>query len=320
MPLVLKADLAREVASLYEAGASMASITAAYGVSKHVVRETARRHGVSRRPTGRKRTYALDEGVFDQLTPESAYWVGFFMADGCVYDYGAPMLALVLGNKDAEHLARFRAFLRAGNPLHVRDNGTTGLYVSSRRLAESLAKYGVLPRKSLVAKVVGLEWDRDFWRGVVDGDGSVKMTPSGASVLPSLALCGSEALVVQFTAYCRHIYPALGAGTALCPAGKIWRIRTAGYGAQAIIAALYQGAALALPRKALHAERAASWQGKRSALLPPPVLSAVELRALRSQADSWRTVARLLGVSPGRLFLARKNAGIVRRSPGENRP
>jgi hypothetical protein len=32
-----------------------------------------------------KRIYTLNEKAFDQLTDEAAYWVGFLLADGCIY-------------------------------------------------------------------------------------------------------------------------------------------------------------------------------------------------------------------------------------------
>lgn len=31
-----------------------------------------------------KRKYNLNENCFETLTPESAYWIGFIAADGCI--------------------------------------------------------------------------------------------------------------------------------------------------------------------------------------------------------------------------------------------
>ena len=41
---------------------------------------------------------------------------------------------------------------------------------TSKRLAGKLIAFGVTHRKSLTAKVIGLEDDKHFWRGVLDGD------------------------------------------------------------------------------------------------------------------------------------------------------
>ena len=45
------------------------------------------------------------------------------------------------------------------------------LRFSSKKIADILAMFGVIPKKSLVAKVIGLEGNRHFWCGVLDRDG-----------------------------------------------------------------------------------------------------------------------------------------------------
>lgn len=43
---------------------------------------------------------------FKHYEPETAYWAGFIMADGCIHEghYGSPSLSLHLSSKDTLHL------------------------------------------------------------------------------------------------------------------------------------------------------------------------------------------------------------------------
>ena len=113
------------------------------------------RHGATRRNT-------LDETAFDVVTPESAYWVGFLMAAGSITRAGtrSPAIAVTTADEDRAHLERFRGFVRAMEPITVgtrdgfRDASRAYLSVQVRsaRLARTLARFGVVPYKTLVAK------------------------------------------------------------------------------------------------------------------------------------------------------------------------
>ena len=61
-----------------------------------------------------KRLKIFDETVFDEITEESAYWMGFLMADGNIYlpkGKRNPRITLVLSEKDKEHIVKFKFFL-----------------------------------------------------------------------------------------------------------------------------------------------------------------------------------------------------------------
>ncbi len=122
----------------------------------------------------------VDEHVFDVVdTPEKAYWLGFLLADGCVTaHYGTPVLSLGLGNRDAEHVERFRAFVRSEKKLD-RAVGCK-LAFRSPHTAARLKGLGMEPRKSCRERAAAeLIDNRDFWRGVVDGDGWLKYRRNG---------------------------------------------------------------------------------------------------------------------------------------------
>jgi DNA-binding transcriptional regulator WhiA len=65
------------------------------------------------------KVYTVNEAVFDTITEESAYWLGFLMADGSINTgkTGNPRIALTLAERDREHLVKFRKFLNCSNQI-----------------------------------------------------------------------------------------------------------------------------------------------------------------------------------------------------------
>jgi hypothetical protein len=175
-----------------------------------------RRRATIRHIPGRENT--LDESAFDVVTPESAYWVGFLMATGSITRAGtrSPAIAVTTADEDRAHLERFRSFVKAMEPITVgtrdgfRDASRSYLSVQVRsaRLARTLARYGVVPYKALVAKAFELEGNRHFWRGCIDGDGSLSLSGDGGRRRPVLSFaCRSRELASQFAQFIRAAVP-----------------------------------------------------------------------------------------------------------------
>jgi hypothetical protein len=251
---------------MYASGATTEAVGAAFGVTRVTIRNTVLRLGGKLRPYvpqkghWQPRVHTLREDAFDcSSDPNAAYWVGFLMADGCVY---GRRLSVCLAARDGEHVEKLRSFLGSTAPISARDNGGNGrtLAISSWRLVTALARYGVVPRKSLTAKVLGLEDDRDFWRGAVDGDGSVAIYTRRAE----LHLNGSRRMMDQFAAFvARHT--GLVAKVAGRYRPEIARVRYCGSSAAEVARLLYEGSAVALERKAaVAAELMAGrgWKGR----------------------------------------------------------
>lgn len=200
-------------------------------------------------PKGRPRNHSLNDAAFDAITPESAYWMGFLFADGAVGDdgCGSPWLATHLAERDRAHVEKLRAFLgsshaitrtvgkRLGGPaLHFR--------VRSRPLVAALQRAGMCPGKEKRAPCDALVASRDFWRGAVDGDGSV----GAAARYPYFAMHGSATLLdcmrVFLTAHGFSLQRTL-------TASGIWRLQTRSKRAGEIVRLLYGDATVALDRK-----------------------------------------------------------------------
>jgi len=150
-------------------------------------------------PNRRHRYRLPDLGAFASINPRSAYWLGFLLADGCI---SRREVIIVLQNQDAAHLRAFLEFLGcADRPLGVANGGRAArLCVGSAALARQLTAFGLDPQhKHDTAIRDELATSRDFWRGVVDGDGSVKAL--GARRMPQLQLVGSPTVVSQFATF-----------------------------------------------------------------------------------------------------------------------
>lgn len=221
------------------------------------------------------RKFSLDESVFDTLTPESAYWLGFLMADGCVFcqENRIPMVSICLGGKDREHLVKFLQFIKSpGRAITQHRDGSFTVQVKSKRLVECLASYGITPRKSFTAKAIGdIAHNPDFWRGVIDGDGCVgdyicKSTKQyGRKNYVSrnimLQLCGSKDICEQFLSFAHPHVPGCRASVRFTESDNMYVTALGGKYAKRIISELYGGSTIYLDRKY---EKAMSIVGERN--------------------------------------------------------
>lgn len=241
------------------------------GLGREVVRRILRELKTPMRMSGREMTCAglrwkaLDVEVFDRPSPDRDYWVGFMMADGCVWPTAKSVVTqLILAPKDREHVYRFREFLGStctikerppslntpvrGKP--VQSTGSVRLAIASRRLASSLAQFGVVPRKTYGTKVIGLEGSRDFWRGVVDGDGCLGIYKLDCRDMPKVTLIGSKDLMTQFSEFVAGQIPGLKPSVrSKDDCGILWQVAVNGRYARSLADILYSDCSVALPRK-----------------------------------------------------------------------
>lgn len=241
-----------EIVKRYKSGESSGSIGDDLGFSRRGVLNVLSRHGVDTRSQKEaQREYAVNHNAFDEVTPESAYWVGFLMADGFVTDTkdGSPFVGVTLAEKDRNHLVNLRDFLESTHPIKEQqgDSYSEGLAyrfgVYSQSLADDLAEYGVLPRKSDDTKVRILDDNRHFWRGVVDGDGYVR---HGTGSEARVELVGAKPLLQQYSSFCTA---RIGSDLSVRPHKSIWRVGCSWGTAEHLLSLLYQDQDVCLDRK-----------------------------------------------------------------------
>jgi len=135
-----------------------------------------------------------DISFFENWTPESAYVIGFFASDGYAQVRPGKGVAISITQKDGEILERIKALIGRGSLYYVRQHDSYRLEWYSRKLYDFLcALFG----HDVQAKSQTLQWpdvptefERDFLRGVCDGDGHISFDKRGR---PQIRFyCGSE--------------------------------------------------------------------------------------------------------------------------------
>jgi hypothetical protein len=137
------------------------------------------------------RKFEFQENYFHVLDSEDkAYWLGFIAADGNVYKN---TLQIALGGVDRLHLYKFMDQIKLENPpIYRSDNDTYLLRIHSKQMIGDINGLGIFPNKSLnyippKTDLLG-GFDKDFWRGMVDGDGWIIKNNQGQLIL---GLCGT---------------------------------------------------------------------------------------------------------------------------------
>jgi hypothetical protein len=267
---VMKWDWKRpEIVRLYKSGMPANEIHKKLKVCSKSIVSILQEEGVQRRTLSERNSrYSLNHQSFDEITPECAYWIGMLITDGCVSDAnGGHKVILSLQIRDIGHLERFRGFIGSNRPIHKRKHkcpkGIEREYAviifDSERIVNRLADFGVVPRKTYTAKIIGLEGDPHFWRGAIDGDGGVYLRQNSdeSNARPSLGFCGCGHLVDQFAVFCSHyldgFVPTVG------EKGKLKSIKYASSSAKTIVKILYPDGEYGLARKLEVANKIKSW-------------------------------------------------------------
>ena len=261
----LTADEKATIVARYQAGESTPTLAAAFACTHGTINRVLRVVAVARRTNSTSHIqHALRADAFDTASPERDYWLGFLFADGCVHYHsssGAPALKVGLAERDAGHLYKLRDFLGSTHKVrHVTVTAKAGgprypvadLYIRSAVLVASLERLG-MRRKSLERVALPeFEDSRHFWRGAVDGDGTVGVL-RGDTLRPLIQLCGGLGLVGQFRDYLERNAvrcPSVRQGR---PGVPCWYLAVSGDRALPGIRLLYANAIVVLDRKAARA-------------------------------------------------------------------
>lgn len=236
--------IVEEIITKYKDGKSARQLGFEYSVADVTITSLLNRRGVFiRNRSNAKRTNQIKEDVFDTITEESAYWIGFLLADGNVYHppKRSKQLNIGLAAKDWEHLEKFKKFVGSNKPLYYNKNGVF-ISIYSNRICDKLAEYGIVPRKSKIAKVPEqLKDNRHFWRGMIDGDGWVGRR--------MLGLCGTFDIVDGFKRFVNYSRPTVPDVVIRQRTESCWESRYQGIYVSSLFKDIYDDGSIFLERK-----------------------------------------------------------------------
>lgn len=144
------------------------------------------------------RKYVVNRQAFSNVTPEIAYVVGFFLADGSIRNNG-----LSFANTNRQILEKIRDILESNHPIREETKGKCSwntLFIGDKTLRAGIIKLNLVPNKSLIAEMPNIPESvfPHFLRGYFDGDGSsrygkrsgltIKFTSGSRVLLEQLSL------------------------------------------------------------------------------------------------------------------------------------
>lgn len=188
----------------------------------------------------------INHDSFDVIDEEGAYWIGFLMTDGCIDDGSRnKRVSLKLANYDMHHIEKFKIFLNSEHKITVHKNeNSCSFRFTSEKICNRLSEFGIVPRKTFIAKAYQLESNRDFWRGAIDGDGCIGLINGKPHVT---LVSGSKVFLEQFRDFVKSVLHEYN-GTVF-KHGNNFGIRVNGNQAKYLINYLYSDCAIYLDRK-----------------------------------------------------------------------
>jgi hypothetical protein len=195
------------------------------------------------------RTLSVNDEAFNKDGADRNYWLGFLLCDGAI-NRRAVTVELQIG--DARHLELLRQFVGTEAQVRIYRNGTSAvLQFSSPVIVNTLANYGIVPNKSYTCIAPEtLVHDRDFWRGCIDADGTIRI--HSKRNYPILRLYGTYKMCSQFRDYCRSICKTKAS---VLPCNSIHEFTVTYRCAAIMVAHLYYNGCTALARKEIIAKQ-----------------------------------------------------------------
>lgn len=178
----------KEIIERYKNHESRRSISKYFGVTQKVIDRVLKENGLSLVNANKKNNY--HESIFEKIdSADKAYWIGFITADGYIHEKRG-YLRIKLQNLDRNHLFKFANFIGANKESvktefhNITHKPLAKIEISSRKIVDSLIKLNIRQHKSTREKVANIpeEYIRDYLRGLIDGDGSIRPDGSGISL------------------------------------------------------------------------------------------------------------------------------------------
>ena len=170
---------------LYDTGMSLSEVANRLGYnSLNTIGNAFRKMGISIRSRAGSRN-TVNHNAFDIIDSEAkAYFVGLLLADGCIVERpnSQRQIALELQQSDINIVEQLKTLVGSDNKIGS-SRGAVKLGIHSNKIANALAMYGIVPRKTgnkqFYIDRLPKQYHRDFIRGFFDGNGWVTYARHG---------------------------------------------------------------------------------------------------------------------------------------------
>jgi hypothetical protein len=196
-----------EMLKMYYPHSSDISVAAQMGMSLYTIQTRAKRLKLKKsdeyrqvfeqqcnlrlQPLKYNYKYTCNHAYFSNIDAgEKAYWLGWLWSDGNIREQiGSYQIKLELHQNDIYILEKFKRAINADHPI-LSGRDAVRLCTTSKQMFFDVQKYGIIPRKSILATQPNLkeEFIADFIRGVFDGDGHISKNQQ-----PQIVILGTEA-------------------------------------------------------------------------------------------------------------------------------
>ena len=206
-------DKTQEIIEEFKINRSVRQLYKKYNCGNSVIRNILKKSGIYNEYVQKK--YGNHENsdyeiLLDLENKQSLYWLGFMAGDFCIGDNGS--ITCELGITDYMHLVKFKEFVNTENPIRVRtqvrktgnSSDLCSLCICSMRLKNGLQELGITPRKSLTLNIENkiLINSKDFWRGLIDANGSLcTYQDTKGYLVYEISLSGTYNILNKFSEY-----------------------------------------------------------------------------------------------------------------------
>lgn len=200
------------------------------------------------------RKYKINSFYFRNIDDcYKSYVLGFILADGCI---GETNLSISLQEKDRDILEKILFCLKSNHKIFpIKNKGKiySRINIHNKTIVSDLIKHGVGRRKSFTTKPLNCipeKFERDFWRGVIDGDGSIylekRQGKKSSQLIPTIQICGTKEICEGFKEFCLKY---IDTKANVRPMKSIYAFKINGNKARVISSALYGNSKIYLNRK-----------------------------------------------------------------------
>ena len=157
------------------------------GYPRTCITRYAKKYSLYQKKYTRKNKNNLSKNYFKNIDTENkAYWLGFIMADGCMYEYKGQnkfQFSIKLKHDDIGHLKKFKKCIKFDGKIYegknIRNNNVNeycAIKIYDKTFCANLISCGIVKNKTgkeYIPDCVDEKYYLDFIRGFLDGDGTI---------------------------------------------------------------------------------------------------------------------------------------------------